>query len=59
MNERLEALISRKFLLAVLSLVVCTVLVWLDEIDDGVFATVMVATVGAYLAANVAQKKVE
>ena len=56
MKARLEALVSRKFLLAVLSLLSVSVLVWFGKIDAGVFATCVVATVGAYLAANVAQK---
>jgi hypothetical protein len=55
MNDRLT---SRKFILAVLSLLSASALVWFDKIDGGVFATVMVATVGAYLTANVTQKAV-
>jgi hypothetical protein len=55
MSDRLT---SRKFILAVLSLLSASVLVWFGKIDGGVFATVMVATVGAYLAANVSQKAV-
>lgn len=49
-------LLSRKFIVAVLSLLAVSVLCWFGKIAEGVFATVMVATVGAYLAANVAQK---
>jgi hypothetical protein len=49
---------SRKFIVAILALVSDTALCWGGHIDPGVFATVMVATVGAYLTANVAQKKV-
>ena len=47
-------LASRKFILALLSLVSLSVLSWYAKIDDGVYATGLVATVGAYLAANVA-----
>jgi hypothetical protein len=52
----MNKLLSRKFIVSVLSLVSVSVLVWFGKIDDGVFATCLVATVGAYLAANVAQK---
>jgi hypothetical protein len=50
-------LLSRKFLLAAASLVSLSVLTWFGKIADGVYATGLVATVGAYLTANVAQKK--
>lgn len=53
----IERLASRKFILAVLALLSCTALCWAGKIDAGVYATVMVATVGAYLTANVMQKK--
>ncbi len=49
---------SRKFLLCLLTLTSATALVWLGKIADGVFSAVVIATVGAYLAANVAQKHV-
>ena len=47
---------SRKFLLALLALVSATVLDWLGHIADGVYSAVVIATVGAYIAGNVAQK---
>ena len=50
-------LASRKFILAVLSLVSLSVLAWYAKIDDGVYATGLVATVGGYLTANVAAAK--
>ncbi len=53
----MDRLTSRKFMLATLALVSASVLCWLGNIDDGVYATVVVATVGAYLSANVIQKK--
>jgi hypothetical protein len=56
MNSRIKSLISRKFLLAVLALVCASLLVAFKCIDGGVYATVMAATVGGYLVANVAQK---
>lgn len=49
---------SRKFLLAFASLVSATSLVWMGHISDGVYSAVVIATVGAYLAANVGQKAV-
>ena len=47
---------SRKFLLALATLVSATALVALGRIADGVYSAVVIATVGAYLTANVAQK---
>lgn len=47
---------SRKFFIAIISLISCTTLMWFGKIADGVYSTIMVATIGAYLAANVAQK---
>ena len=52
----MNPLLSRKFLLAVGTLLSCTGLVYLGEIADGVYSAVVIATVGAYLTANVAQK---
>lgn len=49
---------SRKFILACASLASATALVWLGHISDGVYSAVVIATVGAYLAANVSQKAV-
>jgi hypothetical protein len=51
--------LSRKFIIALVSIISCTVLVLNKSIADGVYSAVMVATVGAYLAANVIQKKDE
>lgn len=50
---------SRKFLLAVATLASATFLVWGHHIADGVYSAVVIATVGAYLAANVSQRAVE
>lgn len=49
-------LLSRKFVVAVLALASTTWLVWAGHISDGVYSAVTIATVGAYLTANVAQK---
>ena len=47
---------SRKFILALLSLISATVLCITGHIADGVYSAVAIATVGAYMTANVAQK---
>ena len=52
----MDRLTSRKFILAMLALVSASVLCWFGHIADGVYATVVSATVGAYLASNVLQK---
>ena len=49
-------LTSRKFIVTVLSLLSATALCAFGHIHEGVYSTVMVASVGAYLAANVTQK---
>lgn len=56
MDAILARLSSRKFILAVLSLISATWLCWAGHIADGVYSAVVIATVGAYLAANVTQK---
>lgn len=47
---------SRKFILAMLTLTSATWLVYSGHIADGVYSAVVIATVGAYIAGNVAQK---
>lgn len=47
---------SRKFILALSTLASATWLVYADHIADGVYSAVVIATVGAYIAGNVAQK---
>lgn len=47
----------RKYSVAVLALLSLYVLTWFSKIDPGVYATGLVATVGAYLTSNVLQKK--
>lgn len=49
---------SRKFLFAVGTVASATWLVATGHIADGVYSAVTIACVGAYLAANVAQKAV-
>lgn len=52
----IEKLGGRKFILSVLSLLTVTALVVSKHISDGVYSAVMLGTVGAYIAGNVAQK---
>lgn len=47
---------SRKFILALLSLASATGLCLTGHIADGVYSAVVIATVGAYMTANVTQK---
>lgn len=47
---------SRKFILALLSLISATALCITGHIADGVYSAVIIATVGVYMTANVAQK---
>lgn len=54
----LQRLGGRKFLAAMASCASATALCWLGHIADGVYSAVMIATIGAYLAANVTQKAV-
>lgn len=49
---------SRKFLIAVFTLISATALVASHLIADGVYSAVVIATVGSYIAGNVAQKAV-
>jgi hypothetical protein len=47
---------SRKFILSLLTLASATWLVYAGHIADGVYSAVVIATVGAYIVGNVAQK---
>lgn len=50
---------SRKFILALLALASSTFLVYTSSISDGVYSSIVIATVGAYITGNVMQKKIE
>ncbi len=52
-------LASRKFLLALLSLLSSDILVWHKKITAEVYGMIIVATVAAYITGNFFQKKVE
>ena len=56
MDAVLARLSSRKFILAVLSLLASTGLCWFGHISDGVFSAVVIATVASYITGNVIQK---
>lgn len=47
---------SRKFVLALTSVISATGLVYTGHIADGVYSAVVISVVGGYLAANVTQK---
>lgn len=48
---------SRKFILAAMTLISATALVWAGHIADGVYSTIIISVCGSYMAANVIQKK--
>jgi hypothetical protein len=54
----MQVLGGRKFVLSMVITLTCTALVWFDKISPGVFQYVIIATAGAYLTSNVAQKAV-
>ncbi|MBF8177648.1 hypothetical protein [Herminiimonas contaminans] len=47
---------GRRFMLTLGCGIACTVLVWNGKISDQVFATVIIATVAAYITGNTFQK---
>lgn len=49
-------LLSRKFVLSMCTLLITSTLCYLGSISDGVYSTVIIATVGAYITGNVLQK---
>jgi len=49
-------LLSRRFLLSAGCGIATTALVWAGKIDGAVYATVVLGTVGAYIAGNTVQK---
>jgi len=52
----MNAYTSRKFLLAMLSVISASVLCWYGRIADGVYSAVVIATVAGYITGNVMQK---
>lgn len=52
----IESAGGRRFLLALSTNLITAVLVLADKVSDTVYATVIIATVGAYIAGNTLQK---
>ena len=48
-----------KFVLCSATLLISALLTWFGKVDGGVFSTVVIATVGAYVAGEVFQRKAE
>lgn len=55
MDETLKRLLSRKFVLSILALITSYFLMWFAKISDGVYSTIVIATVGAFITGNVIQ----
>ena len=55
-RDAIESAGGRRFLLALSTNLITAVLVLADRVSDTVYATVIIATVGAYIAGNTAQK---
>jgi hypothetical protein len=51
-----DRLTSRKFLLALVTLAAASLLLWFKHIEALVWRDVVIATVGAYITANVVQR---
>ena len=49
---------SRKFLLAVMTILSATLLVCFKHVSDGVYSAVVIAVIGAYFSANVIQTSI-
>jgi hypothetical protein len=54
--RRIESAGGRRFVLTVGCGSICTILVWFGRIDGPVFRDIIIGTVAAYIAGNVAQK---
>ena len=46
----------RKFIVCLVAMVLCSILVMMGKIGDQVYATVMLASIGAYMGANALTK---
>lgn len=55
-RDAIESAGGRRFLLALSTNLITAVLVLADKVSDTVYATVIIATVGAYIAGNTLQK---
>lgn len=54
-----DAIGGRRFVLTIVSGAGTWLLCWFGKIDGGVYSAVTIATVAAYIAGNVSQKKIE
>lgn len=52
----IDRLTSRKFILALLTLLAASMLLWFGHLEPLLWRDVVIATVGAYITGNVAQK---
>lgn len=59
MNQLIIDYGGRRFLLTLGCGIVTALLMWFGKIDSNTYALVEIGTVGAYIAGNVAQKKIE
>ena len=55
-RQAIESAGGRRFLLALSTNLITAVLVLAGKVGDAVYATVIIATVGAYIAGNTVQK---
>ena len=55
----IEKLTSRKFMVTLIVIFINSLLVYFAKISDGVYSTVMLATIASFLAAHVIQTKDE
>jgi hypothetical protein len=55
-RQAIESAGGRRFLLALSTNLITAILVLADKVGDAVYATVIIATVGAYIAGNTVQK---
>lgn len=55
----IESIGGRKFVMTLGCGVATTALTWFSKIDGNTYSLVIIATVGAYIAGNVAQKRGE
>lgn len=55
-KDRLRALLSRKFLLAVFAIASATTLIAFELVSEGVYSTIVLASLGVFTGGNVLQK---
>lgn len=55
----MDAVGGRRYVMTMGCGIACTALVWFGKIDPATFRDIVIATVAAYIAGNVYQKKVE